>query len=126
MSYRDPNLKETLQTYDSTPQFLEKFNADEQTMTRFIIGTIAKIDQPKTPSQKGRTAVQHFFENITSDLLNRERREILSTTAEDIRNMKPMVEEILKQNTWCVYGNEAKIKENKDLFRELISIEKQK
>jgi len=126
MSYRDPNLKETLQTYDSTPKFLEKFNADEQTMTRFIIGTIAKIDQPKTPSQKGRTAVQYFFENTTSDLLNRERKEILSTTVADIRNMKPMVEDILKQNIWCVYGNEAKIKENNDLFRELISIEKQK
>jgi len=123
MSYRDPNLKETLQNYDSTSVYLEKFSADQLAMTRYIIGTIAKIDQPKTASMKGRSAMQYYFEKTTPEMLDKERQEILSTTAEDIRGMKKMVADILKQNVWCVYGNESKIMENKDLFRELISIE---
>jgi hypothetical protein len=123
MSYRDPNLKETLQNYDATTDFLGKFNGDETAMTRFIIGTIARLDQPKTTSQKGRTAMQCYFEKITADMLRKERQEILSTTAEDIRGMKTMVGDILAQNTWCVYGNEAKIRENSHLFREMINIE---
>jgi Zn-dependent M16 (insulinase) family peptidase len=125
MSYRDPNLKETLQIYDSTTVFLEKFNADETAITRFIIGTIARLDQPKTASQKGRTAMQCFFEKTTSGMLRKERKEILSTTAEDIRGMKKMVGDILAQNTWCVYGNEAKVRENSHLFKELINIDEQ-
>jgi presequence protease len=124
MSYRDPNLPETLQNYDATPGFLENFSAGETAMTRFIIGTIARLDQPKTTSQKGKIAMQCCFEKTTHDMLRKERQEILSTTVEDIRKMKTMVEDILAQNTWCVYGNEAKIRENRDLFSELIVIDK--
>jgi presequence protease len=123
MSYRDPNLTETLHNYDSTTAFLENFNAGETAMTRFIIGTIARLDQPKNASQKGRTAMQCFFEKTTADMLRKERKEILSTTAKDIREMKKMVGDILARNTWCVYGNEAKIRENSRLFREMINIE---
>lgn len=124
MSYRDPNLRETLVNYDSTAVYLSNFKADEKAMTRYIIGTIARNDQPKTASQKGRTAMQYYFEKTTADMLNKERREILSTTAEDIRGMQPMVADILAKNIYCVYGSEAKIRENKDLFREVITIEK--
>ena len=124
MSYRDPNLSETLENYDSTTVFLDKFQADELTMTRFIIGSISRIDQPKSASQKGRAAMQYYFEKTTADMLKQERKEILSTTAEDIRGMSKMVGEVLAQNNYCVYGSEAKINENKALFRELITIEK--
>lgn len=125
MSYRDPNLKETLDNYKATPGFLESFQADEQTMTRFIIGTISRIDQPKSASQKGRAAMQYYFEKTTPEMLKQEREDILSTTAEDIKGMSPMVKELLAQDIFCVYGSEAKINENKELFRELITIEKQ-
>jgi len=94
-------------------------------MTRFIIGTISRIDQPKSASQKGRTAMQYYFEKTTADMLKQERKEILSTTAEDIRGMSKMVGDVLAQNNFCVYGSEAKINENKGLFRELITIEKE-
>ena len=124
MSYRDPNLKETLVNYDSTAVYLENFKADKQAMTRYIIGTISRIDQPRTASQKGRTAMQYFLEKTTADMLKNERREILSTTDEDIRGMSKMVGDVLAQNNYCVYGSESKIRENKELFRELITIEK--
>lgn len=121
-SYRDPNLKETLDTFDATVEYLQNFEADDQAMTRYIIGTIATLDQPRTPSQKGATAIQYFFENITEDMLNHERREILSTHAKDIRNMAGLVKDIMSQDKYCVYGSETKITENKSLFSNLIRI----
>ena len=123
MSYRDPNLAETLKNYDSTAVFLRNFNADNLSMTRFIIGTIAKLDQPKTASQKGRTAMQYYFEKTSAERIREERRAVLSTTPEDIRNMAKMIEDILAQNFYCVYGSETKIRENQKLFNELITIE---
>jgi presequence protease len=121
-SFRDPNLKETLDNFDATPTYLEKFEADQQTMTRYIIGTISGLDQPKTPSQKGSAAMQYFFENTTAEMLNTERREILSTTASDIREMSDLVRDVMSQNKYCIYGNEAKITENANLFHNLIRI----
>jgi hypothetical protein len=123
-SYRDPNLKETLQNFDSTTVYLDKFKADSTTMTRYIIGTISNLDQPGTPSSRGGLAVKYYFEKTTDAMLNAERKEVLATSAEDIRGMKKMVQDILQQNEFCVYGSEAKINENKLLFDKIIQIGK--
>jgi len=121
-SYRDPNLAETLENYDNTTGFLDGFDAEEEEMTRFIIGTISNMDQPRTPSQKGSTALNYYFSKITPKELKAEREAVLTTTAEDIRGMKEMVQKVLEQDAICVYGNEGKVKENAELFGELVSI----
>ena len=121
-SYRDPNLKETLDNYDNTPGFLKDFKADDTEMTRFIIGTISQMDQPMTVSQEGNQAVQYYFSKETPEKLKAEREAVLSTTPEDIAQMSKMVQDILDQNVICVYGNEEKVKANKNLFGNLVSL----
>jgi hypothetical protein len=68
--------------------------------------------------------MKYHFEKTTEDMLNTERKAVLSTTADDIRGMKKMVGDILRQNEYCVYGSEAKINENKSLFDKVIQIGK--
>ena len=121
-SYRDPNLKETLDNYDNTPGYLKDFKADDKEMTRFIIGTISQMDQPMTVSQEGNQAVQYYFSKETPEKLKAEREAVLSVTSEDIRQMSTMVQNILDQNVICVYGNEDKLKSNESLFGGLVSI----
>ena len=123
-SYRDPNLKETLDIYARTPEYLNEFNADDKAMTRFIIGTISGLDQPRTPSQKGNLAVQNYFEKTTPEELKAERAAVLGTTVEDIKAMSKLVQDILDQDAVCVYGNEAKINENRKLFGSVVSLTK--
>ncbi len=121
-SYRDPNLVETLENFDATPGFLREFDADETAMTRFIIGTIARMDRPLTPSQKGDSAVQRFFEKTTPAEIQAERDAVLATTTGDIKAMETMVADILKQDSYCVYGNEEKIQAAKDRFGALVKL----
>lgn len=121
-SYRDPNLKETLKNYDATPEYLTKFEAHDEEMVRYIIGTIARIDRPLTPSQKGNVAVHNFFQKATKEDQQKDREAILATTVEDVKNMKKMVEDILAQDAFCVYGNEEKIQSEKNLFKELVKL----
>ena len=115
-SYRDPNLTETLGNYKAAVDYLDAFQADEETMTRYIIGTIARMDRPLTPSQKGNTAVQYYFQKLTPEQRQKERQAVLNTTASDIRNMKKLIADFLEAAAICVYGNEEKIMANKDLF----------
>ncbi|HEX2867701.1 MAG TPA: insulinase family protein [Ignavibacteriales bacterium] len=124
-SYRDPNLKETLDNYMGAPEYLDKFEADEKEMTRFIIGTVSRMDMPYTPSQKGNIAVKYFLEKTKPEDLQKERDEVLSTTAQDIRGMKKLVSDVVSQKTYCVYGNEEKLKSQKDLFGSLENINRQ-
>ena len=121
-SYRDPNLKETLETYSKTPEFLNNFEADAKTMTRFIIGTVSDLDQPRTASQKGNLAVQYYFEKTTPEELKAERAAVLATTAEDIKASSKLVQDILDQDAICVYGNEKKVRENAALFGTVINL----
>ncbi len=123
-SYRDPNLSETLENYDATPTFLNKFEADENEMTRFIIGTISRMDRPTTPSQRGSIAVGRYFRNTTLEELKTERNVVLTTNAADIKAFEQMVTDILAKDAICVYGNAEKIKENKELFKEVLNITK--
>ncbi len=119
-SYRDPNLKETLESYDQTVDYLKGFRADTTAMTRFIIGTIARIDKPLMPEEKGNLAFRRHFEGLSREAVQQDRDAIISATDSDIRNMGGMVEQVLKQQVWCVYGNEDKLKENEILFKKLI------
>jgi len=121
-SYRDPNLAETIENYNNTPTYIEEFEADENEMTRYIIGTISRMDGPMTASQKGSRAVQYYFEKVTPEALKTEREAVLATTPADIKGMKKMVEDILAQDVICVYGNEAKVEENADLFGEVVNL----
>ena len=123
-SYRDPNLKESLANYDATPEYLNKFNADEATMLGYIIGTIAEIDIPQTASSKADIAYMRYFEKRTKEQLQAERDAILSTTAQDIKAYSKMIDEVMKQNYYCVYGNKQKIESNKTLFQSLVNLEK--
>lgn len=122
-SYRDPNLKETIDNFDGSTEFLNEFEPSEDAMTRFIIGTIARTDRPLKPSAEGNVAVSRYLEKVTQADIQMERDEVLSTTPEDIREMNNLVADILKQNTICVYGNEEKVRSNIGLFKTITKID---
>jgi Zn-dependent M16 (insulinase) family peptidase len=123
-SYRDPNLKETLDNYHETVNYLSKFAADSTAMTRYIIGTISNLDYPLTPSQKGDMAFRYYLEQTTREQLQSERDAVLETTAEDIRNMSDEIAKILDQKMYCVYGNDEKLKSGRTLFKNLVVLQK--
>ncbi|MBT2291717.1 insulinase family protein [Paenibacillus albidus] len=118
-SYRDPNLQETLEVYDQAYRFAAGYEADEDEMTKAIIGTLAMLDQPLSPSAQGRRADRHYFEQITGEELQQERNEILSATPEDIRQYAGLLQAVAEQNYFSVVGNESKMKSAQALFGSL-------
>lgn len=122
-SYRDPNLKETFDVFAGTVDFLNKFEADENSMTRYILGTISELDIPQTNFQKGETAVNYYFTKRTLKDIQADRDGILATKSSDIKELSKMIEDMLGQKTLCVYGNSYKITASKDLFRDLIKFD---
>ncbi len=121
-SYRDPNLKKTLDAFDGASTYLEKFAPSDMEMTRFIIGTIARLDHPKTPSQKGEVAVSYHLRGVTQRQRQAERDEILATRQQHVRELARMIKDILSHSVLCVYGNEKILQENKKLFERLVKV----
>lgn len=118
-SYRDPNLQETLEIYDRAYQFAADYAAGDEEMEGAIIGTLAMLDQPLSPGAQGRQADRYYFEQLSAEDLQRERDEILSATAADIRSYASLLQAVASQNYLCVVGNEAKLKSASGLFGSL-------
>ncbi|MBQ5576112.1 MAG: insulinase family protein [Bacteroidales bacterium] len=121
-SYRDPNLQNTIDVYDNIPGYLANFDADDDAMTKYIIGTISNRDMPVATSQRGRTALSRYRQGFTFDQIQQERNEILATTAQQIRDLAPLMAKVRDHGTVCVLGGEEKIMESKDLFNNIIRI----
>ena len=121
-TYRDPNLSETLGVFDEMDSFFHQFDPGDREMTKYIIGTISDLDTPLTPSLKGITATSRYISHITQEDVQKDRDEVLATTPEQVRKFSEIVMELMKEGYICVLGNENKIRENKKLFRELITV----
>lgn len=121
-SYRDPNLKETLKIYDDAVDYVKNFDGSEREMTKYIIGTVSRLDSPLTPSMKGERATQNYLSNLSPEEIQKERDEVLATKRADIQACAEILADTMKQNYICTLGNEDKIKQNKELFTNLVDL----
>lgn len=115
-SYRDPHLKETLQTYGAVQTYVEQFYADDREMTKYVIGTIARLDQPLTPSMKGERGDWMVLTGLTEERLNAERRAILRSDPAQIRGLAQSFAVLQETPHVCVMGGRSRLEREKALF----------
>lgn len=118
-SYRDPKLANTVQVFEKAPDFIENFEVDEREMRKYIIGTVSLMDIPLNAADISMRELSNYMAGITYDMLEKTRKEVLSTTSETIRSLAPLVKNILRQNNVCVVGSKSAIEESKNLFKEI-------
>ncbi|MBD5508311.1 MAG: insulinase family protein [Lachnospiraceae bacterium] len=116
VSYRDPNLEKTIEVYEQAADFVEHFEADERTMTQYIIGAISALDMPLTPAAKGTYSMAGYLTGYGYEQVQQERDELLSADAAAIRELAAHIRAFMEDDCLCVVGNEDKIKEQKERF----------
>ena len=116
VSYRDPNLERTLDIFKDAASFVENYDPDERDLTKNIIGAIAALDAPLSPSAEGARAMSIYLSGDSYEFIQKERDEVLNCTGEDIRKLAPYVKEITAQDNICVIGGEVQVEEAAGLF----------
>lgn len=119
VSYRDPNLAKTVAVYEKAVQAVRDFDADERTMTQYIIGAVSELDTPMNPAAKGLYSLIAYMSGLTQEMLQKERDELLAADSQGIRELADYLQAILSENLFCVVGNAEKIKEEEGLFKSL-------
>ncbi len=122
VTYRDPHLSRTRQVFLGTPDYLERYEADEKTMRKYIIGTMGEVDAPLTPSAKGRRVLSMYCNGLTWEDVQREREQILDASAADIRALAPLVRAVVEDGSFCAIGGEEKIQAEAALFGQTCSL----
>ena len=117
VSYRDPHLTRTLNEYRKVLNYIDEFNATPEEMTKYIIGAVGSYDTPLSPASKGARSLGAYITNTSIEDYKKEKSEIIDTTLEDIKAIRPIIEAILNQNNICVVGNEKKVEETEGIFK---------
>lgn len=118
-SYRDPNLKQTMEVYRKAADYLRAFDVDDRDMTRYVIGTFSEMDAPLTPVSRGRRSLQAVLTGLTYEMIQKERQDVLKADQESIRALADLLAAAMEDAYVCAIGNEEKIKQESDVFAHL-------
>ena len=116
VTYRDPNLENSIEVFEKASEYLREFDADDRVVLQYVIGAISDLDTPKTPSGKGTYGLTAFLCNAKMENIQRNRDELLATTKESIRKMADYVDAFMEDKCVCVIGTSEKIQENENIF----------
>ena len=123
-SYRDPNIKNTIDIYNGTGEFLKNLELSDDELSQFIIGSISKFDPPVTNPTKGKVALSMYMSGQTSDDLRRNLNEALNTNLKELKEFASNIDYAMEQNYMATVGNSEQIEENKELFGEIRKLKK--
>jgi len=121
-SWSDPNLTESLRVYDETHTYLQELNITDREMVKYKIGAIRAFDTPKPPSLKAEYSDRYFFTNKTQADCQKQRDQLLAADVASIKAYADMLRLVMEKNLFCVFGSEAKIKENSKIFSKVINV----
>ena len=116
VSYRDPNIKETNEVYEKSVDYIRNFSVSDRDMTKYVIGTIGEMDTPMNPQAKGNRSFSAYLSHVNYEDLQRERREVIDATANDIRNLWSIIQSVISDDYFTVIGNTEQIRANEKMF----------
>ena len=105
LSYRDPNLSNTLAVYDATADYLRGLELDEDEITRAVIGAIGAIDAYQLPDAKGYTSLTRYLTGETDARLQQFRDELLGATLADFHALAGVLERVNEVGDVVVLGS---------------------
>ncbi len=111
LSYRDPNLLSTLETYDKTSQFLRELPLSEEELQKNIIGAIGSLDAHHLPDTQGYLSMLRHLNGDTEEKRQQMRDEILNTSLEDVRRFAEVMEGLKERGVVKALGPETALGE---------------
>jgi len=104
VSYRDPNLLQTIEVFDRTARFLEETELSRDELSKAIIGAIGDLDSYMLPDAKGFASLIRYLRGDSDEARQQMREEILGTTAADFKAMARFMRAVAEQGIVKVLG----------------------
>jgi len=112
LSYRDPNIASTIESYDKAGAFLKELDSSrlsDNELTKAIISTIGDLDSYQLPDAKGYTSMMRYLTNRTNDMRQKMREQVLSTNGEDFIAFGDVLEKAAQSEAVAVLGSQSAI-----------------
>ena len=121
-SWRHKILDALREVTDKVAEYVAGFEADEEEMTKYIIGTISSVDAPMTPSIRGRRDMSNYMSELSDEERIKTKKQILTADSESIRSLKDVILEFMDSSKICVLGDGKKIDECCNIFDSVMEL----
>ena len=122
LSYRDPNLLKTLETYKETSKFLKSLKINEFELNKSIIGAIGDIDSYQLPDAKGYTAMLRYLLNVSDEERQTIRDQLLSTSSRNFNEFAEVLERLNQESNIVILGSGNSIQKANEENGEFLKI----
>ena len=109
LSYRDPNIMDTLEAFDGASGFLRRANIDAAELNKAIVGSIGDLDRYRLPDAKGMTSMLRYLMNDSWERRQRVREEILGTTRQDFQAFSSWLDRLRDCGLVTVLGDKSSL-----------------
>ncbi|MFH0925589.1 MAG: insulinase family protein [bacterium] len=117
LSYRDPNLFETLNVYQKAIEESSTNEISEEELRKAIISTIASLDRPLGPGEKGYVAMIRDFAGITDKHRRQFRNQVLEATPGLLKQAAvSCLLANLSSSAIAVYASDDRLRQTKEIL----------
>ncbi len=110
-SFRDPTPLRSLGVYKNTSDFIKKYVANDETVDKYIISTIAACEPLRSASGKGSEAdTMYFCEQTYADKCAL-REEMLNLKKDDLLKLCELFDSVAENGSECIIAHEGVISE---------------
>lgn len=121
VSYRDPNLTRTLETYDGIAEHLNSLRINSDELEKAILGGIGEIDSYMLPDAKGYTSMVRHLVNEDAAFRQSIREQVLACSEQDFRDFAKAAQAVADHGDVVVLGSK-KAMQDSGLDLELIDV----
>lgn len=107
VSYRDPNVKRTLDVFDSCGDMLREHAVRPEELEKSVVGAIGDMDKYMLPDAKGYTSLVCRLTGESDALRAQLRREVLASSAEHVDMFAGMLDVFAKHGRVSVLGGQT-------------------
>ncbi|MBR1455370.1 MAG: insulinase family protein [Lachnospiraceae bacterium] len=115
VSYRDPNLTKTNETFYGIYDYLKNIDISKDRFEKYVIGSTSMFDNPITTLEKYKVSVAGYFNNRTNKDVKREREELITMSRDDIKNVADVFKNISDSSAVAIIGEKV-VDEAKDKY----------
>ena len=121
-SYRDPSAVASLRAYAESGDYLRAFAESGEDITGFIIGAVGDSEPLLTPRTAGSVAINLHLRGVSQDEREARRRELISTSREDILRAADIMDKVCENGFVTVIGGRDKLEACGDRLQKIVDV----
>lgn len=115
-TYRDPQMKQSYETFAKGPAILAERSFAEADLTELIVGAVAKLDSPRKPCEEAHEADRRYFCGITDAMIAQDREALCRMDEETLRRQAAALTQEMAAGTRVAFGPREAVEAARDLF----------